>query len=313
MDIIILIVIFASYFSVPILAKKIGRNPILYFALSLLIGPLAFIPLLLRLRYKSSMSRLDAPEQIINNKNLVANNVVAPVIDARIAACPSCGVVLKKIPGAKTKCPHCKKFLFIRTDRKSKSRIVVNAEQAESIDEEWAKINGSWEEIQIQKKRFAQAKSDLSLKFNAVASDMDVKWRLLNEDLIKHSLVQNWGHYRNVVFQMGEQLRKEGKFAACLEKFLLVCYIDICGPNNISTPLGKKHEFGQEPFTKKSSFVAPGVIKRIEKSAIKAKFDIQKLREIFYRLEKDYQQAIPFIQSAEKSWEELKNEISIPE
>ena len=162
---------------------------------------------------------------------------------------------------------------------------------------------------QIQKNRFAQSKSDLTAKFGTAASDGDVNWRLLNEDLIQHSSMQNWGHYRNTVFQMGEQLRKEGKFSASLEKFLLVCYIDICGPNNISTPLGKKHEYGQKPFTKRSSFLAPGVIKRIEKSATKAKFDVKKLREIFYKLEEDYKQAIPFTQSAEKSWEKLKNEI----
>ena len=165
---------------------------------------------------------------------------------------------------------------------------------------------------QIQKDRFAQSKSDLNTKFGTVASDGDINWRLLNEDLIQHSSMQNWGHYRNTVFQMGEQLRKEGKFSASLEKFLLVCYIDICGPNNISTPLGKKHEYGQKPFTKRSFCLAPGVTKRIEKSAIKAKFDIKKLREMFYKLEEDYKQAIPFTQSAKKSWGKLKSEISLP-
>jgi hypothetical protein len=165
---------------------------------------------------------------------------------------------------------------------------------------------------QNQKNRFAQSKSDLTTKFGATASDGDVNWRLLNEDLIQHSSMQNWGFYRITVFQMGEQLRKEGKFAAALEKFLLVCYIDICGPNNISTPLGKKHEYDAEPFTKGSSFLAPGVIKRIEKSAIKAKFNIKKLQEMFYKLEEDYKQAIPFTQSAEKSWRVLKSKISLP-
>jgi hypothetical protein len=165
---------------------------------------------------------------------------------------------------------------------------------------------------QNQKNRFAHAKSDLTTKFGKAAADGDVNWRLLNEDLIQHSSMQNWGFYRITVFQMGEQLRKEGKFAASLEKFLLVCYIDICGPNNISTPLGKKHEYGAEPFTKRSSFLAPGVIKRIEKSAIKANFDIKKLQEMFYKLEEDYKQAIPFTQSAEKSWRVLKSKISLP-
>lgn len=307
MEIIILIIIF-SYFGVPIFAKKKGKNPFLYFTLSLFIGPLAFIPLAL-MRHKTL-----PPEFTVTVENVKSelNSSASPVIDARVAACPSCGVVLKKIPGSKTKCPHCNKFLFIRTDSKSNSRIVVNAEQAETIDEEWAKINGSWEELQIQKNRFTQAKSDLTAKFGVAASDGDVNWRLMNEDLIQHSSMQNWGHYRNTVFQMGEQLRKEGKFALSLEKFLLVCYIDICGPNNISTPLGKKHEYGQEPFTKRS-FLAPGVIKRIEKSATKGKFDVKKLREIFYKLEEDYKQAIPFTQSAEKSWEKLKSEISFLE
>lgn len=301
--------ILLSYVGVTIYAKIKGKNPFLYFLLSLVIGPFAFIPLLLS--NKPSSSSKDKFTITVADLTKSANGDTTTVIDKRVATCPVCSAKLKKIPGAKTKCPKCKQFMFVRTDSKTMSRVVVDAKQAELIDEEWAKISGTWESLKKEKERFIKTKSDLSEKFGAEASDADTKWALLIEDSLSHSAMQNWGHYRNTIFQMGEQLRKEGKMKHALEKFLLVCYLDTCGPNNISTPIGRQHEFGMKPFTPDSSSMAPGIISRVEKLAQKVNYDSKKLETIFIALEMQYKDAIPFSLGVQESWSQIKKQINV--
>lgn len=308
---VIMFLLLGSYVGVPFFAKKNRKNPFLYFLLSLVIGPFAFIPLLLSYKF-GSVAKDEFTISVSDLNKLQIKDATHSVTDARVAICPSCGAQLKKIPGAKTKCPKCKQFMFVRTDSKTMSKVVVNAKQADSIDEEWAKINGTWESLKQEKDRFTKAKSQLSKQFGTEASDSDAKWRLLVEDSLIHSAMQNWGHYRNTVLQMSEQLRKEGKIKQALEKLLLVCYLDTCGPNNISTPLGKQHEFGMKPFAVDSSFIAPGVIERTEKLAKKANYNHEKLEAIFNNLETEYKDSIPFPQNAQKSWRRIKNQISLP-
>lgn len=311
MEFLTILAIITSYVGVPLLAKKRHKNPYLYFVFALIIGPFAFIPLLI-----FSKGNDDGKVASLHSSSIISkherNQETYSVTDARIAICPSCEAGLKKIPSAKTRCPSCKEFMFVRTDSKTMSKMLVNLSRAQEIDEEWAKINGTWDEIQTERERFRKSKSELSIQFGHEASDTDVKWRIFNEDLLVHSGMQNWGLYRNTIFQMSEHLRKEGNINLALEKLLLVCYIDICGPNNLLTPRGTKHEFGQLPFTKDSSFIAPGIISRIEKLVRKANYDIQKLEVIFNDLEDAYKDYIPFTLGAKKAWTQLRQEITLP-
>jgi predicted RNA-binding Zn-ribbon protein involved in translation (DUF1610 family) len=300
-----------SIVGVPFLARKKGRSALLFLLLTFLIGPFALLPLYIR-RKERTLKKQDLIDtidvQIEFEQAALESSYVEPE-DARVAACPSCGTVLKKIPGSKTKCPHCGEFMFIRTDPASNSRIVVTADQAEAIEDEWAKINGTWEDRMLQKNRFATTKAELSKQFGTTASDADVNWRLLNEDSIEHASMQNWGLYRNTIFQMGEQLRREGKLKSALGKYLLVCYIDTCGPNNISTPLGRKNEWGQKAFDQSSAFLAPGVTEEIIKAAKKSEMFLSDVEVIFMEMAGQYKGAVPFTKSPSDSWNEIKKEL----
>ena len=255
---------------------------------------------------------LETPEgnqEISLSASFVDRDYVEPT-DAREAVCPSCGGGLAKVPGAKTKCPHCATFMFIRTDPATNSRVVVTAERAEEIEDEWAKINGTWEERESEKQRFADTRALLTERFKGkTPSDNDVKWSMLNEDSMKHASMQDWGLYRNVIFAMGEILRKEGKHSMAIEKYLLVCYIDTCGPNNISTPMGQKNEYGQRAFSKDEAFLAPGVLERIQKSAKLINIQLEDLKVQFFELGETYKRAIPFTRSTEESWAEIIQEL----
>jgi phage FluMu protein Com len=318
MDFLVALIWLFCLIGVPYLAVKRERNPVLFLLLTILIGPFAFIPLRKRKVTKTRPEASTVQDPSSDNQNVsfsftaASDNYVEPT-DARVAACPSCGSILAKIPGAKTKCPHCSTFMFIRTDPGTNSRVVVTAERAEEIEDEWAKINGTWEERQEGKRRFAATKEQLTKKFHGkVPSDNDINWSLLNEDSMKHASMQNWGLYRNVIFQMGEILYKEARYLMAIEKYLLVCYIDTCGPRNISTPLGQKSDVWGSAFSKEEAFLAPGVIERIQKAAKRIDTELDDLKADFMELGKKYKGAIPFTRSTEESWGEIIQELKKP-
>jgi hypothetical protein len=60
----------------------------------------------------------------------------------------------------------------------------------------------------------------------------DDKIRSLETNLTKHLQEQNWGLYTNVLFEIGELFRKEGKRFQALWKFFAVCYLTLNGPKN---------------------------------------------------------------------------------
>jgi hypothetical protein len=314
MDLLIGLVGLLSLIGIPYLAKKRGRNPFLFFLLTLFIGPFAGVFLLKRKKINSQSKSVHAANSVQSGEiDVVAtfgNDDYVEPTDARTAVCPSCGFGLNKVPGAKTKCPHCAAFMYVRTDPETNSRVVVTAERAEEIEDEWSKINGTWEFRQEEKRRYQATKEQLTKNFNGVVpSDNDVKWSLLNEDSIKHASVQDWGLYRNTIFQMGEILRKEEKHSMAIEKYLLVCYMDTCGPNNVGVPLGQKLEFGQKAFSKEFAFLAPGVLERVQKSAKAANKDLDGLKIVILDIGVRYKGAIPFTMSPEESWEEIIQEL----
>ena len=314
MDLLIGLVGLLSLIGIPYLAKKRGRNPFLFFLLTLFIGPFAGVFLLKRKKINSQSKSVHAANSVQSGEiDVVAtfgNDDYVEPTDARTAVCPSCGFGLNKVPGAKTKCPHCAAFMYVRTDPETNSRVVVTAERAEEIEDEWSKINGTWEYRQEEKRRYEATKEQLTKNFKGVVpSDNDIKWSLLNEDSIKHASVQDWGLYRNTIFQMGEILRKEEKHSMAIEKYLLVCYMDSCGPNNVGVPLGQKLEFGQKAFSKEFAFLAPGVLERVQKSAKAADKDLDGLKIVILDIGVRYKGAIPFTMSPEESWEEIIQEL----
>ena len=314
MDLLIGLVGLLSLIGIPYLAKKRGRNPFLFFLLTLFIGPFAGVFLLKRKKMNSQSKSVHAANSVQSGEiDVVAtfgNDDYVEPTDARTAVCPSCGFGLNKVPGAKTKCPHCAAFMYVRTDPETNSRVVVTAERAEEIEDEWSKINGTWEYRQEEKRRYEATKEQLTKNFKGVVpSDNDIKWSLLNEDSIKHASVQDWGLYRNTIFQMGEILRKEEKHSMAIEKYLLVCYMDTCGPNNVGVPLGQKLEFGQKAFSKEFAFLAPGVLERVQKSAKAINKDLDDLKVVILDIGVKYKGAIPFTISPEESWEEIIKEL----
>jgi predicted RNA-binding Zn-ribbon protein involved in translation (DUF1610 family) len=114
--------------------------------------------------------------------------VVPPEVkDERVRACPSCGVELKKIPGAATNCPHCGAMMFVRTDPRDNTRRVVTAEGAQEV--------GSWEFVKAKRDREAVTREKLAVKFRMSpesVSQSDVQWSILVQEAIEAMKHANW-------------------------------------------------------------------------------------------------------------------------
>jgi hypothetical protein len=218
--------------------------------------------------------------------------------------------MLAKIPAKKTKCPYCGEFMFVRTRPKDNYRVVVTKQEADQIDEDWSIIAGTHDNFIAGKEGFEKEKEILRKRFSKEPSENDVKWGILNNDLIKHAQNGDWGLYRNTRFEMAEILRKELILKDALQTYLEVCFIDLNGPNNrggINDPELLK-EF--PPFDpKQSSFLAPGVIDLIRRIVKKLGFDKEKVKSIFIEHNSRVRNSLKLPLTAEKCWISLEKEI----
>ena len=153
--------------------------------------------------------------------------VYVPPIDTREAKCPNCQGALKKVPGSKTKCPLCGEFMFIRTDPHTRTRVVVTEAGAEHLDDETAKLNGTWEDRQKEKQKIAKAKAELTKKFGGVEpSKEDLEWNLAIKDSMEYAKKHWWSSYALNQNKKAEMLLKRGKTKLALELFLQVAYLE---------------------------------------------------------------------------------------
>ena len=224
--------------------------------------------------------------------------------DERKAECPYCHKGLSKIPGAKTKCPHCGEFIFVRTRPKDNARVVVTKAEADKIDEEWTIVAGTHDIFVAEKEEFAKQKEILRKRFGGKEpSDNDVRWGLLNKQIIESAKNSNWGLYRNAKFQMGEILRNEMKPKEALKYYFEVCYLDLNGPRNIVSE--------QFPSFDADSlgFLAPGVVDRINKIVQKMNLSKDEIKHIFIESNLRSEKSLRLPLSTEQAWLLLDKEL----
>jgi hypothetical protein len=153
--------------------------------------------------------------------------VYVPPIDTREAICPNCQGALKKVPGSKTKCPLCGEFMYIRTNPHTRTRVVVNEAGAEYLDDETAKLNGTWEDRLKEKQKIAKAKAELTKKFGGVEPSIeDLEWNLAIKDSMEYAKKHWWSSYALNQNKKAEMLLKRGKQKLALELFLQVAYLE---------------------------------------------------------------------------------------
>lgn len=203
--------------------------------------------------------------------------------DERKAECPNCHHILQKVPGAKTKCPHCKEFMFVRTRPKDKVRVVVTQDQADKIDEEWRVINGIPEEFLEEQKEFNDRKELLKRKFGGKEpSDIDVRWSLLNESLLEYAKKGQWGTYTRTRNELAEIHKKEGRLKDALRMYLGVCYLDLNGPMNMMVNEGGdviESEYNM-PFEPEVANLPPRLIESTKKLIEELGLEREEIKDI---------------------------------
>ena len=158
--------------------------------------------------------------------------------DERLAICPNCQSGLAKVPGAKTKCPHCGKTMFVRTHPRTRVRQVVTEAQAEEIDDEIARMNGTWEFRQADKERTAKTKEMLQKKFNGKEpSKEDIQWSLYMQDITKALKKRDWYDYMIIKSNMGSTAEDRKRPLVALDAYLEVAFLLINGAQDYSHAL----------------------------------------------------------------------------
>lgn len=232
-----------------------------------------------------------------------------PTTDTRKAECPYCKGALKKIPGAKTKCPHCGQFVYVRTSPSDNARKVVTKAEADRIEEEWSIANGTHEQYLAEKQRTSDERQRLADKFGEEPSEHDVQWGLLNKDLLSHAKRGDWGLYRNDRFVMSEMLRKEQKLTEVLWTYLEVCYLDLNGAHNVGGLADSELLAEFPPFNPKLAFLAPGIIEKMQRIIKKLSLSREAVQAIFCEHCAKATRGIPIPRTTDERWQDLEKEI----
>jgi hypothetical protein len=203
-------------------------------------------------------------------------------IDSRKAECPCCRGALKKIPGSKTKCPHCGEFIFVRTRPQDRSRVLVSAAGACHIAEDWDVLR----DVREPDFRYLVTKAEVDsererLRRKAVSmdpTDDEVKWALLEKMAAKDEAENKWGLARNGYMLMADFLVRRWKLADALTLYLHVCALDLNGPQNLDS-------LSQDlpPFDPATAFLAPAVVDHVRVIAKKLKLSMDDVRALFVR------------------------------
>ena len=228
--------------------------------------------------------------------------------DERKAECPYCHKPLAKVPGRKTKCPHCGEFMFVRTRPKDEARVVVTKEEADEITKEWAILNGTYDALVAEQEAFEQEKEILREKLGGrEPSDNEVNWNLINKELLKESDAGNWGAWSSTKFKLGDILYSEMKLIEALRIYLEVCYLYLNGPNNTG---GMSSDFvpAFDP-SGVNAFVAPGIINRVQRIVKKLDANEEVVRKEFLEHNSPIEKSMNLPIAPTECWDRIKREI----
>lgn len=228
--------------------------------------------------------------------------------DERKAECPYCLKPLSKIPGAKTKCPHCRNFMYVRT-KTDNVRVVATEEEMKKIEEAWRIENGTQEEFLLEQKKFSDKKELLKNKYGFEPKENDIKWSLFNEALLKYSQKKQWGFYRSTRMQMAQILEKENRLKDALMTYLGICYLDLNGPSNAMLDEKDKVVKGYESFDPELKFT-PLVLKdRVLEIIELLKLEKQEVKDIYLNFANKLQKSTRAPIAPIDTWEEMENEL----
>jgi len=248
-------------------------------------------------------------------KARIIDHYTPPLIELGITepVCPNCGVILSKMPGAKTKCKDCGKYLYVRTRPIDNKRILVKEEEIELVEEQWAIFNGEWSEYEknrkIKQHEFDKATDILTKKFGHAPSKRDIDWYLLNRTLIKNARDKDYSDYRNTSFQIAKFLLNEKRKIDALNWLLIICYLDAY---DLVYAEGISDHILIDKLNKKETDIevfAPWIINKIYDIFYELKLSENDLNNIYYKTMQRIQLSLKIPISIDLVWQWIISDI----
>lgn len=153
--------------------------------------------------------------------------------------CPYCAGVLKKAPTRKTRCPHCRQYIYVRTRLQDGARVLVTEDGAKQIESEW-KSERARDDSAIDAMDVVRGeRSQLRGEHGDLVNTLDGLFVAMQSELRKHRAAGDWGLYRNSVLTVAAIAEMNEDWKLAFEKYLEVCFFDGNGCAN-NAPLSGK-------------------------------------------------------------------------
>ena len=222
--------------------------------------------------------------------------------------CPYCGHTFEKMLGRKRACPSCNGTFYSRKRPSDGQKVLLTEVDAAEVEGQTALltlIQENHAENSAMDKRARQVARALDRQI--VAEDLVAAY--LTELVELHEQSWNWGLYRNAVFGQAESSVRRGDYDKAVDLFLRVCLIDLNGPRNVGgKDAGLLKRF--PAFDPKRSFVAPGVLGRLEESAGKVGLSSEQLKLRFENVAASTGKKLGLPKSGKAAWEEFCGNLS---
>ena len=167
--------------------------------------------------------------------------------DERRPECPTCLAPLAKIPGAKTKCPKCGEFMYVRTDPRTSSRRVVPESELEPIQEAWAEIEGRLDEYLASREFEKKGVDDLKVALGREPTHSEIVTERVRIERPIYLKNKELGMYRNTFLEEAQAHYKDKNYRDALTCFLLVVLLDGNGCSNIPSIDLETYEYLESP------------------------------------------------------------------
>jgi len=128
--------------------------------------------------------------------------------------CPYCHNYLLKFPLKKYQCPHCKKYIYVRTSSKTSEKLLTTEDDAKQIDDEWKNKTNTTRWFNtlrnngITNTDIEGERKVLSKKFGKQVDDKDLIWGLFNKLTVRNKDFQK---LKMVYYSMALFLNEEGR------------------------------------------------------------------------------------------------------
>lgn len=248
---------------------------------------------------------------MFSTKNIIKPTILSKKVGVS-DSCPYCEKKLTKIPKRKKKCEFCGQFIYSRTRPQDRRKVLLTKDQADLVELQWQIINETNEIHNWYGELVETSWEELKKQFGREPTIKDLKWKIYDEELMKHASNGDWELYRNTRLGMGDLLEYERKIKESLLTLLEVCYLDSNGPQNTGGG-DEEYNMNSTAFNPEERFLAPGVINMIRSEIEQLGLLIPKVKDMFIQHNTEVQKSLKLPLSPEKAWERILEPLTIPQ